>query len=279
VSTANFSNSQSLGDSRGNRLIRWATTNIAAGHALWLRGPHEAGDHVVAVAPEYVRLPVPSEARLAWTHVLEAPGPLRSDVAQMLGVLQNVILLPSPANVDIAIALDWYKIADDAVDPWKWPNTETAELLRQGKYLNPYNPMEQRRAGLALVDRLCRIIEGHAGIRQSTVVLDVPGHDRQRVSFGSRVAVSVARRLSLPVTTTSARTEFRPPAKNADSAERIAAIKDQFFVPFDLQGHVALVVDDVFKSGTSMSETARAARTAGAMTVNGIVAVRTMKAR
>jgi len=197
----------------------------------------------------------------------------------MLQVLQEVILLPSPANIDTAIALDWYKIADDAVDPWQWPNTETAELLRQGKYLNSYNPAEQRRAGLALVERLCRVIEGHAGLRQATAVLDVPGHDSQRVSFGSRVAASVARRLSLPVAATSAQTEFRPPAKNADSTERLAAIKDKFFVPFDLRGHVALVVDDVFKSGTSMSETARAARAAGAMTVNGIVAVRTMKAR
>jgi predicted amidophosphoribosyltransferase len=76
-----------------------------------------------------------------------------------------------------------------------------------------------------------------------------------------------------------ARTEFRPPAKNADSTERIEAIKDKFFLPFDLNGHSGLVVDDVFKSGTSMNETARAARVAGAVSVNGIVTVRTMKAR
>jgi len=197
----------------------------------------------------------------------------------MLGVLQEVISLPSPPNIRTAIALDWYKIADDAVDPWQWPNTETAELLRQGKYLNAYDPAGQRRAGLELVERLWRVIEAHPGLRQATVVLDVPGHDGQRVSFGSRVAASVAHRLGLPVAKTSARSEFRPPAKNADSAERIAAIRDQFFVPFDLQGHVGLVVDDVFKSGTSMSETARGARAAGAALVSGIVAVRTMKAR
>jgi len=279
MSGVNLSNTLFYRDSRGNRLERWATTEVPGGHSLWLRGPYEAAQQVVAVAPDYVHLSVPDEAKPAWTHVLQAPGPIRADVTQMLGILREVISLPSPPNIRTAIALDWYKIPDDAVDPRQWSNTETAELLRQGKYLNAYVPAEQRRAGLELVERLCRVIGAHPVLRQATVVLDVPGHDGQRVSFGSRVAASVAYRLGLPVAKTSARAEFRPPAKNTDSAERIAAIKDQFFVPFDIQGRVGLVVDDVFKSGTSMSETARAARTAGAATVNGIVAVRTMKAR
>ncbi len=266
-------------DPRGNRLLRWQTVNESGGHVLLLCGPGEVVDQVSSVAPEYVHLALSNEAKRAWTHALRVKGPLRTDVENLLQLLTAVVLLPSPPNIDTAIALDWYKLAQDTVDPWEWPNTEVAELVRQGKYLNRFDARRQADAGLKLVARLCDTIRCHAGLSRATVILDVPGHDSEQVSFGSRVACSVASRLNLPVAKTSTSSTFRPPAKNADSLARITAIKNKFFVRYDLRYHNALVVDDVFKSGTSMSETARAIRVAGAVHVNGIVAVRTMRAR
>ena len=55
-------------------------------------------------------------------------------------------------------------------------------------------------------------------------------------------------------------------------------LRDQFIVSQDLREESVLIVDDVFKSGASMTEVARVARAAGAADVQGICAVRTMRA-
>jgi predicted amidophosphoribosyltransferase len=109
-------------------------------------------------------------------------------------------------------------------------------------------------------------------------VLNVPGHDRTRLSFGSRLAATVARDRGLRFVRVESRSEFRAEAKSASSAQRAAMLPDQFIVSQDLREESVLIVDDVFKSGASMTEVARAARAEGAADVQGICAVRTMRA-
>ena len=180
-------------DSRGNRLLRWQAMNESGGHVLWLCGPSEVVDQLIGAVPEYTPLPLSAEATRRWTHSLRARGPLRSDVASLLELLTTVVSLPSPPNIDTAIALDWYKVPQEGVDAQEWLNTEMAKLVRQGKYLNQFNARRQADAGLELVARLCNAIRSHTGLGHATIILDVPGHDSERVSFGSRVASSVAR--------------------------------------------------------------------------------------
>jgi len=97
-------------DSRGNRLLRWQAMNESGGHVLWLCGPSEVVDQLIGAVPEYTPLPLSAEATRRWTHSLRARGPLRSDVASLLELLTTVVSLPSPPNIDTAIALDWYKV-------------------------------------------------------------------------------------------------------------------------------------------------------------------------
>lgn len=275
-----FSPAPFFRDTRGNKLLRWAAVDEPHGHVLWLCGPSEAADQVCAVEPRYVRLQLQAQAiQAGWTHALQGEGPVSNDVAELLALLQAVLSLPSPACIDTAIALDWYKRPDDTIDSRNWPNTEIAELMSRGKYLYRHRPEQQAHVGRELVRLLCDAVRQHPGLRQATAVLDVPGHDNARVSFGSRLAASVARALDIPLVRTSALAGFRPPAKDTELAERRAAIEGRFFVGSDLQAEHALIVDDVYKSGISMGETGRAARVAGAVRVDGIVPVRTMRAR
>jgi hypothetical protein len=199
-----------------------------AGHRLMLCGPNEVAGQVCSAATQYVASPIGRARRDGWTHVLRAPGPVHADIVGLLRLLTAVVTLPPPRDVGIAIALDWYKLAIDSVDPWSWPNTEVAELVYRGKYAR-IDPARRNQAGRELTRRICEAVRAH------------------------------------------------PPAKNAYGAGRRASIKNQFLVQDDLHSHCVLIVDDVYRSGTSMSEAGRAAMVAGASRAFGIAAARTRR--
>jgi len=265
-------------DSRGNRLEGWTATTVARGHVLWLRGPVEVVQQVTALAPEYRLLPDSVAAGPTWTHALQSPSPTVPEPARVLLVLMTeVVCLPSPPNVDLALALDWYKKPEEGVNPYYWDNTPTAQLIHSGKYRYKNDGHNQSRVGLQLVDLMCGAIERHGILAQATVVLDIPGHDSTRVSFGSRVAATIAQRRVIPMIKVAAKLAFRPEAKNLEESERLDLLGDQFSVPQRLDGQRALIADDVFRSGTSMGAVASAARDAGADMIYGICGVRTMR--
>ena len=265
-------------DPRGNRVDSWTVTQPGEGHVLWLRGPAEAVGQVTTLAPEYRLLPAPVTAGSGWTHALRSPdlnvsGPVRL----LLDLLTEVLTLPKRVNIDFAIALDWYKVAEEGIDPYQWQNTAAGELVNQGKYRYRNNASLQRQAGLALVDLMCQAIERHGVLSQASVILDVPGHDNTRVSFGSRVATTIAYRRGTPMVRVLAKSAFRPEAKSLAAADRGSILDDEFTVPAEVNGQHVVIVDDVFKSGGSMDAVAKAARKSGAVAVQGICGVRTMR--
>ncbi len=264
-------------DSRGNRLDAWTTVAHEAGHYLWLQGPHEVVVQLTTLAPDYTPMSLPDSARPTWTHVLTAPGRLRTNVAEFLDLLKIVVSLPSPVNINVALALDWYKQPVDGVDPYHWPNTELGDLVHRGKYLYRADADRQAEVGRDLVGRVCGVIDKHFLLRRAEIVLNVPGHDSKRVSFGSRMAATVAKNFNLPLARVRARDQFRPEAKDLHPSQRAELLSGQFYVETSLEGKKALIVDDVFRSGESMNEGARAALEAGAVRVYGICAVRTMR--
>ena len=264
-------------DPRGGRLESWTTTRVDTGHVLWLRGPMEVVGQVTALAPEYRRLPEYVTTGPTWTHALRSPNPgLGEPVRLLLDLLAQVVSLPSPPDVEFALALDWYK-NPEGIDPYEWPNTATAELVSSGKYRYKNNNDMQSQVGLELVDLMCNAIERHGMLSQSTVVLNIPGHDTTRVSFGSRIAATIASRLGIPIVKVAAKSAFRPEAKNLAEQERLNFLSGQFSVPQRLDGQRILIADDVFRSGTSMGAVASAAHEAGAWKIYGLCGVRTMR--
>lgn len=265
-------------DSRGNRLESWTTTATGSGHVLWLRGPSEVILQVTALAPEYRLLPGSFTAGPTWTHALQSPMPaVPEPVGALLNLLTEVVCLPSPPNVDFALALDWYKKPEEGVNPYDWDNTSTAQLVSSGKYVYKNDDSRQSRVGLQLVDLMCRAIERHGILTQATIIIDIPGHDSTRVSFGSRVAATIASNRGIPMMKVVAKSAFRPEAKNLEEFERLNLLRDQFAVPQRLYGQRVLIADDVFRSGTSMGAVASAAHDAGAERIYGICGVRTMR--
>jgi predicted amidophosphoribosyltransferase len=265
-------------DSRANRLESWTTTNdSSAGHFLWLRTAHAVVAQLLKLAPDYSQCPLPPDPLATWTHVFWSPGALRPDVAELLAVLGTTLTLSCPITLDFVLALDWYKQPVDGVSATSWPNTEIGELIHLGKYRYKTDGNRQAKVGLLLMQKVSVVIQGHPLLKKADIILDVPGHDTERVSFGSRMAATVARDFEISRIRVKARDKFRPEVKSLDPSQRAEVLAGQFSIADNLQDQTALIVDDVFHSGSSMGEAARAARDAGANRVFGICAVRTRR--
>jgi hypothetical protein len=195
----------------------------------------------------------------------------------LLELLERVLSLPSLPPIKFAIALDWYKIPVDGVDSREWPNTEVGALVNKGKYLYKTHEEQKDIVGRNLAGRICYVISRHPVLNYAEVILNVPGHDWKILSFGPRIAATVAKYRRMPGLRVTAKSEFRPEAKSLSQGESAALLEDQFIVPSEIRGLSALIVDDVFRSGGSMVAVARAAHEAGAREIFGICPARTMK--
>jgi Phosphoribosyl transferase domain len=264
-------------DARGNRLAEWAVVDHSSGHHLWLRGSGEIVTQVLAAFPAYKVLPLPVSASIAWTHVLTGSDRLLEMTRDFLNLLKSIISLPNPTGIKTALALDWYKQPVDGLDAHSWLNTEIGELVSKGKYLYPNNNERQSEVGRDVVARVCDVVIRHTLLNQAELVLNVPGHDSTKVSFGSRMAATVASDLKLEQVPVKSHDKFRPASKNMTAAQQAEIIPGRFYIERSIRGRTALIVDDIFHTGTSMGETARAAISAGASVVYGVCAVRTMK--
>lgn len=264
-------------DPRANRLASWTATAYNGGHVLWLRGPVAAARQILMLAPQYQLLPTATTAGSAWTHALQSPETgVNAEVNTLLTLLTEVLTLQRYPNLDFGITLDWYKIPDDSLDSHQWANTAAGELVTRGKYWYKNRPELQRQVGLELVGNMCNAISRHGVLNRVAVILDVPGHDSDRLSFGSRVASTVASRHGKPMIRVAAKSEFRPEAKGLSRSEREEVLRDQFMVSDEVKDKAVLIVDDVYQSGTSMGEVAKAARQSGALRVFGFCAARTL---
>ena len=266
-------------DSRGNRLEQWTTREAPDGHELWLRGSIDVVRQVRAVAPEYRSLPHSTVGTSGWTHALFSPEPeVKPLVRSLLDLLTEILSIPTSSSaIDFAVALDWHKVAVEGLDSNDWPRTEAGNLVYLGKYRYRERPKPQAAAGRALTGRICSVIDRHALLKGATIILDVPGHDSERVSFGSRLADAVARAENLPFIKVQARSPFRPQAKDLTGTELAQMLDNEFAVPADMREQSVLIVDDVIRTRGSIAAVGKAARAAGAHRILGVSATRTRR--
>jgi adenine/guanine phosphoribosyltransferase-like PRPP-binding protein len=260
------------GGSYTNHHIR---TTPSGGHVLYVDGPPGAVAQVRLTDPNYV----PQRFQTLLGHPLDGAGssPVPAAV-ELLELLRGVVTVPCGEALDFAVALDWYKkIVDDKLDG----HTDLADLVYRGKYWykNAGDVDKLREVGRAIVGELVDFIGQHPLLRGFDAIAAVPGHDARVVSFGTHVARAVGRERGIPVVRCTSKQEFRTPAKNLAPDEQEAALAGQFDCPADVSGQQVLIVDDVYRSGVTAQETARAIRAAGASRVASLAVVRTMRSR
>jgi len=244
------------------------------GHVMQLRAPAGAVKQVCLTDPRYVPVQSPPYCKLRGAGVAPTQA-----TTQLLTLLGDILTLPCGNELDYALALDWYKIPVEGVEGTSWSNTPIANLVHRGKYWyrGSKDAGKQKRCGLALVKLLVPVISQHPLLCDVAAIAAVPGHDSKVVSFGARLADAVARTLNKLSVRCDALNDFRPPAKSLEPAARASVINNQFVCNEYLDGKSLLIIDDVYRSGSTANETARALRAAGATQVSSLCAVRTMR--
>jgi hypothetical protein len=264
-------------DRRGNRLAAYLFTNAPGVrmHHLELRCSDDIAAQFLDLDQCGVHYRRVEPANDEWTHRLEADGPPDPRVRSLVDLLQDVITLPPPLPMSVALALDWYKIPAEGTEPDEWPYTPTAKVVRRGKYWKE-KPRTVEAAGRWLAQRFDEVVIRHPALATADVVVVVPGHDRTLLSFGERLAATVCTRRGLAEIRVESRREFRPQAKSRDSSGA-RDLDGEFSIEQELTGRHALIVDDVFRMGTTLRAVAQAARAAGAGRISGLVGVRTLR--
>src|SRR5262245_18526102 len=242
------------------------------GHVLSVFGPEGAISQVRLADPTYTL-----KSSMAQSYSLNGAGSHPTpETSTILKLLSGVLTVPCGGSLDFAIALDWFnKVVDGAVADL----TDLADLMHRGKHLyTPLGDVENlKEVGGAVVDEIAEFVGHHPLLKNVDAIAAPPGHDPKVLSFGSRVAAGVAKRRNIPLVRCTSRQELRSPARSLAFSARAGALGGQFRCPDEVSGQRILIVDDVYASGATVEETARALRAAGASEVVSIAAIRTME--
>lgn len=242
------------------------------GHVLAVSGHEGAITQIQLTDPTYtIKISV---AQSFWLHGA-GPRPT-AETWTLLELLTGALAVPCGGSLDFAIALDWFnKVVDGEVAGL----TDLADLVHRGKHVyTPLGDVENLKyVGGAVVDEIAEFVGGHPLLKNVDAIAAPPGHDSTVPSFGSRVAAGVAKRRGVRLVRCTSSEASRAPIRSLAFSARAEALDGQFCCPEDVSGQRIVVVDDVYASGVTAQETARALRAAGAADVSSIAAIRTME--
>ena len=174
---------------RGDRLDDWNWERVGQERLLLLRGSDETAHHLANGLPGAVSVDLYPKHRPRWTHRLRLRT--SADAADFLSLLQRVLVLRVPDELDAAIALDMYS-SPCPTGTNGLTYTSVGELIHTVKYENR-NPDNVRSAGRKLSSLLTEVVSTHPWFRSCDLVLPIPGHDRARLAASVRIGATIAR--------------------------------------------------------------------------------------
>lgn len=255
-------------DSRGNPLHAFELVRADSRWDIHLRACVEIADQVALIADRLgVRLAGPDGGPPGWTHTISISSEIRV-VQTALELLQSVLTVPPPPELEVVLALDFFKTPPGPEPGATWGWTEVGGWVSRAKYTK--SPWTRRKYGGRVADHLGRVMVSHPLYHDADAVIAAPFTENP---FGALLARSVAARVGKPFFECHRRTERVAPAKGGQALQTLEDCQIE-----DLAGvATAVVIDDVYRSGRTMRSTAAAAATAGAQRVLGLVPARTLR--
>lgn len=257
-------------DSRANKLLKFRVVRDRAGSNfyVYIRCADSVAQHVEGLLHVQNCRWHPLPQNGGWTHCLRFDGPYYSGLRDTLQLLTEVLHIPSCEAMDVVLALDFYKTPPQTEDQgWGW--TDVGSLIYRAKYWTD-DMNEPQRSGAKLANLLAKAVKSHKLMRCSDGIIAIPGTQPQ--SFGEQLAEAVASRCKLQLISAKLPLGSNPsPAKEGHQPNE----QRTYFIDQDVEGDHLLVIDDVYRSGKTMSSVGQAARAAGASRVYGLVGART----
>ena len=152
-------------------------------------------------------------------------------------------------------------------------------LIYQAKY--SYNISQSEDAAQQITSRVINFVNSHPRYRRSTAVAFAPSSNPSKTrSLPRTIAGRVAKHFGKPLISPVRRSKI-PAQKNYEEAEtgksRAEVQHDTIQINQDVKGEKVIIIDDLYESGATMEEVARATRTVGADEVLGLAITKNAK--
>ena len=149
----------------------------------------------------------------------------------------------------------------------RWPHTEVGLMVNQAK---SYDMMTgDRQAAMRLAEQFVFWIERHPKYRAAQVVVAPPaGNLNKRFDLPNLLASKISEELGITQIRSKKTKETRPQKEVEDNLEELEKnVYGGMTIEDDLSDRIALVVDDLYRSGSTVGELTRACRESGAASV------------
>ncbi|GGI38145.1 hypothetical protein GCM10010988_17530 [Cnuibacter physcomitrellae] len=261
-----------LPDSRGAKLQRFEVfppRDGRQGQILALCTSSEVASQVARAAGSACQeIAVSEEKSLEWTHAFYFPDGIPAGLDDFLDLLSTCLTLNQRAEVDLSMALDWYKRPDAELnlvvsDAGRWINyTKHA----------PYpNGTGSQKARAQMHDALVDFVARHPEYSVTEVLTAPPGHKADGKSYAETIAKALAKATGKRYVAMTA-----PGPRAEQKEEGLRELTDVFTLEEVVSGRV-LIFDDVFHTGATLDAAARAVRAAGGTEVLTLNVARAMR--
>lgn len=216
---------------------------------------------------------------LAWKTAITIPKEAieKNDIGAFLRILHWTVTLADEADESHAVYL--HSLPHPTADPDSpnWKRTRMGNLVNKAKSYSPYTGSKP--AAKELAEKVEHWLKRHPGYRVADVIIPVPpGNPMKVFDLPLFVAQYLSKAFKIPLGYAVKIGEMQQQKEVEQDIDALHAnVAGKFLVRQDLTGQTALVFDDLYRSGATMSEVVKACRAAGARTVLSLVATKTAK--
>lgn len=159
----------------------------------------------------------------------------------------------------------------------RWAHTEIGLMVNHAKSYDATSG--NRSAATRLAEQFVYWISSHPRYRTAGVVVAPPaGNPDKDFDLPYLLAGHVAEKLGMDHIQSKKTRQTRPQKEVGDNPEELAEnVHDSMAVEEDLSGRIALIVDDLYRSGSTVCELVRACKAAGAPAVLVLTATKAAK--